>query len=394
MRILILTSVDNPRQRFEAEALSKLFEVRYLPIHTFPNRTQFIKDGLSSLLRNLPTLLIASVKLRIPPVPLSQSLANILWAASAVNKANLRQSRYDLIYAHWLFPAGFAGLMFSKILRCKVVSEICGFDVQAAPWAKGYGISGSKRIISKYVIRRSDRILAFHRFHAEIAVSLAGAGCVNKVVYIPPGIPDLTKVDTKQLGLPIEVARKRDQIANCRIVLYAPSLQTHYGIMDLIEAIPLVTSASNAYFVIVGSGDPDHAALDLARREGIADRVTFLGRVDHHTMLNLYRVSHLVCDLCYFGHGITTLEAFCFHKPVIGIASPKRFIDDRKNGFLIRRGDHRALACHISKLLADDNLSAIMSRKARESFERNFDMKDRVDALAALFHLMRGTEAY
>jgi glycosyltransferase involved in cell wall biosynthesis len=236
------------------------------------------------------------------------------------------------------------------------------------------------------VIRRADRVIAFHEVHVGIAIALAGANCRDKMLQIRAGIPELTEVDTGHAQLPTKVARKIDQTANCKLILYSPSLFPIYGITELIKAIPFITAAAtNTHFAIAGEGSLDQMALDMATREGVGDSVTFLGRVDHNTMLELYRRSSVVCDLCYFGQGVTTIEAFCFGKPVIGIASPKRYIVNEENGFMIRRGDYGALASHVLKLLTDEDLAARMSRKARECFELNFTMDSRVNILKAVF---------
>jgi glycosyltransferase involved in cell wall biosynthesis len=386
MRILILTSFDHPLVRLEAEALSNLYKVRYVLVEQSKNPSQLIREGIPSFLRAFPMLFIALLRLRIPPMPLRTYLYMLLSAVSVINKIELRRSAYDVIYAHWLFPAGFIALLLSKIINCKVVSHIRGYDIQVMPGVSDYGIVGWKRVISKYVIRRADRVLAEHEVHAGIAIALAGANCKGKMLYIRPGIPELTEVDTGHAQLPTKIARKMDQTPNCKLVLYSPSLFPYYGIIELIKAIPFITAAAtNTHFAIAGDGTLDQMALDIATREGVGDSITFLGRVDYNTMLELYRRSNVVCDLCYFGQGTTTIEAFCFGKPVIGIASPKRYIVNEENGFMIRRGDYRALASQVLKLLTDEDLAARMSRKARECFELNYTMDSRVNALAAVF---------
>jgi glycosyltransferase involved in cell wall biosynthesis len=107
-------------------------------------------------------------------------------------------------------------------------------------------------------------------------------------------------------------------------------------------------------------------------------------------MKALYKLAAVVCDISYAGSGTTTLEAFCFGKPVIGMRTPKSFITHGKNGFLIQRGDHEAFGEYIIRILDDQRLSRALSVNARRAFEEKFYINSRLMKLASLFrHLMR-----
>jgi len=384
MRVLFLTSSDHPQVRLEAEALGKAFEVDYVPVILKPSQ---LGEALTSLFTNVPILFCILARLRVPPVPVRSFLINLLLASFIINKKMLRKKQYDVIYAHWLFPAGLIGVMLSKIMNCRLVSVIWGYDIQAMSAIREYGIKDWKRVLSKYVIRKSDMVIANHKVHAQIAVSLAGTRCNGKILYLPPAIPDLTKMPVQEDLLPSSLMSMKDEMPDRKIVLYSPALISYYGLIDLIEAIPsIVSRMNNVLFLIAGEGELGDEAIGLAREEKILDKVLFLGKVRHDVMLNLYRLSEVVCDLCYFGQGTTTLEALCFGKPVIGIASGKRLIDHGKSGFLIKSGDYKTLALYISRLLIDDRLREKMSRNARESFERSFTMDSRVRTLTRIFN--------
>jgi len=137
-----------------------------------------------------------------------------------------------------------------------------------------------------------------------------------------------------------------------KVVLYALSLRPLYGIKEFLKATQIVSnSIKDCVFIIVGDGELKNEAIKFIRENELEDRVFLLGKVSYESMKILYKMSTLVCDLAYPGTGTTTLEAFCFGKPVIGIKSPKSVIIHGKNGFLIEKGDYESLAKYMEILL-------------------------------------------
>ncbi|MEM2370616.1 MAG: glycosyltransferase [Candidatus Bathyarchaeia archaeon] len=385
MKILFLTSCDHPLVRLEAEALSKLFNIDYILIEWKP---YLLRKGARSLIRNLPKFLIALLKLRIPPFPIKLLLAHLLLASLIMDERKLWGQKYDVIYAHWLFPAGLVGLLFSKILNSKVISVAWGYDIQVIPGVRDYGIQGSKRMLSKAVIEKSDLLITNHRVHKQIAERLAGLPPSNKkIIYIPPAIPDLSLNVKDELTEELkEIGFDHRKLEKTPIVLYSPSLRPHYGIMEFVKAIPIIASSvRDCVFVITGEGELKDEALRFIEDHGLEKKVIFTGRISHDSMRTLYKLSTVVCDLSYAGTGVTTLEAFCFGKPVVAIASPRAVVEHGVSGFLVKRGDYQALANLIVNILEDMNLRRKFSMTAREIYEKEFNMDRRTRALLKIF---------
>jgi hypothetical protein len=185
MKILFLTSADHPQIRLEAEALGQIYNVKYVVI-----KFEGWKKGLKSLFNNIPTLLIILVRLKIPPVPSRLFIYNLLLLSSILDKMKNEDWKYNLIYAHWLFPAGFIGLFLSKIIGCKIISVIWGYDIQVISGVKSHA-QGLNRVIPKFVIERSDLIIVNHLFHKKLAEDLLGRAS-DKILYVTPAIPDIS----------------------------------------------------------------------------------------------------------------------------------------------------------------------------------------------------------
>jgi phosphatidylinositol alpha-1,6-mannosyltransferase len=90
----------------------------------------------------------------------------------------------------------------------------------------------------------------------------------------------------------------------------------------VIRAIPkLLDTGHVVAYVIAGEGD-DRGRLDLlADQQGVADRVCFMGALDHATLIDSYRMADLfVMPSIGEGFGIALLEAMACGTPALGLA--------------------------------------------------------------------------
>ena len=88
----------------------------------------------------------------------------------------------------------------------------------------------------------------------------------------------------------------------------------------------------------------------------------------------------------YEGLSVAMIEAMACGLPVIASNGPglKGFINDLQNGLLFNVADHKGLAECILRLAKDKELRNRLSRGARISFEKNYDMRKNITPLVAL----------
>lgn len=112
-----------------------------------------------------------------------------------------------------------------------------------------------------------------------------------------------------------------------RRVLTAGGLGPQDGVDDLITALAAVSCTE---LVVAGGrdkselpGDADFQRLrELADRHGVADRVSFLGRVPHSDMPALIRSADVVaCPQSGATSGVVSLEAMACGVPVVAARS-------------------------------------------------------------------------
>jgi len=383
--ILFLTSVDHPQIKYEAEHLGKKLNLTYM-ITPILSKKQ-LPYAFKCLSKNFPGVCVSLLKLRVLPIP--QLLPYILMSSIILEKEKMHSKKYDLIYAHWLYPAGFIGLILSKILNCKLVSVIWGYDIQVIRGVKNYGIQGLNRIIVKTVIEKSDLIITNHKIHKTLAQHLSSPTAHDKILYVPPAIPDISvgAQDEFTIELKEKLQFNLDKLGGKNIILYSPSLRPLYGIMEFVRAIPIISaSVKDCIFIVVGNGELKDDVIKFVKENELGDKVFLVGKVSHESMKVLYKLSTLVCDLAYSGTGTTALEALCFGKPVIGIESPKTVITHGIDGFLIKKGDYKSLADYVITILEDYKLREKLSINARKTFEEKFIIQKRINRLLKIFN--------
>ena len=138
-------------------------------------------------------------------------------------------------------------------------------------------------------------------------------------------------------------------------------------------AIRALARLPEAVLAIAGEG-PERAALEaLARAEGVADRVHFLGwRQDAGALL---RAADLfVCSSRVEPLGNMVIEAWSASCPLVAIAAdgPAELIRDGEDGLLVPHEDPAALAAAIGRVLAAPALAATLAANGRARFESAF----------------------
>jgi len=124
--------------------------------------------------------------------------------------------------------------------------------------------------------------------------------------------------------------------------------------VDLI--VGAIAHAPRVRLVVVGEG-PLRARLEqTAIDAGVADRVTFAGRVDEHDLVALYAGALAVVFPPFDeDYGFITLEAFLARKPVVtttDAGGPLEFVEDGVSGFVVAP-TAEAIGAAVARLAAD-----------------------------------------
>lgn len=277
---------------------------------------------------------------------------------------DLRRMRPGIVHAHLTYP-----------LACK-------FPLAAARLAGVPGIVATEQLMLEFPFPPHVRVQ--HRFVAggvdrfiavseHVADELAALGWPRRKFVVIPNVVDLRRFPPAPQPPP----------GDGRVVLALARLDPQKGLDHLVRAaahMPGVTVR------IAGDGPLRDDLEALARREGIADRVTFLGaRADVPDLLAGCDV--FVLPSLYEGLPLSILEAMAACRPVVAsdIPGTRQAVIDGRTGLLVPPGDDAALAAAITRVLDDPTLAAELAQGGRRLVEEHHASDAGARRVAAIY---------
>ncbi|MFZ6035461.1 MAG: glycosyltransferase [Patescibacteria group bacterium] len=126
----------------------------------------------------------------------------------------------------------------------------------------------------------------------------------------------------------------------------------------LFKALKEVNEKMNCRLVILGKGSDGEKIVALARKSGIADKVSFPGFVKN-PMVFMRKADIFVLSSFFEGSPTVLVEAMMAGIPVVSSNcdfGPREILDNGKNGLLVPVGDYKAMASAVLRLLQDKKL--------------------------------------
>lgn len=240
-------------------------------------------------------LVIPKVGMTLAPILLSLAMLRVL--------RNIIKDGYDfdLIDAHYLYPDGVAAVLLGQYLRKPVIVTARGSDVNIIPQFT------LPRMMILWATRNAARIVTVCKALQEKLVDMGASD--GKIVVLRNGI-DLN------LFKPLDRKETRAKLGL--------SGKTLLSVGNLIElkghdiTIQALVDLPDVRLLIVGEGKEESNLKKLARSLGVADRVIFLGRIEHEELKRYYNaVDALVLASSREGWANVLLESMACGTPVI-----------------------------------------------------------------------------
>ena len=204
----------------------------------------------------------------------------------------------------------------------------------------------------------------------------------KKCRVVPFGIP-LSRFELDASGW----KRVDDLKAGRPTVLFVGRLVYYKGVEFLIRAM----ADTNARLRIVGTGPLENSLKNLARENGIADRVEFLGQVSEQDLIAHYHA----CDVFALPSitnqemfGLVQLEAMACRKPVISTNLPTGvpWVNQHgKTGYTVTPREPGELARSIQLLLSSRERREDMGEAGRARVEQHFTSIKMAEAMLQVY---------
>ncbi len=261
------------------------------------------------------------------------------------------------------------------------------------------------RLIERYNLRHTDYAIAGSRGAAEVGREKGYAGRlavipqfgVDPNIFAPRGARDrLSSLSERQTGKSALLLRREWDSARGFVIGYAGRLVPEKGVDLLLEAVAGLPGVWR--LAIVGSG-PELKRLELlARRLGLADRVSFEGDIPSLRMPAFYQeLDVLVIPsrsrpnwVEQFGRVL--IEAMACGVPVVGsdCGEIPNVVDDA--GLIFPEGDAGALREHLMCLMRETDLWADLARRGRERVLGHFTQAQIAAQTVAVYREMNNEQ--
>jgi glycosyltransferase involved in cell wall biosynthesis len=237
--------------------------------------------------------------------------------------------------------------------------------------------------IERSVVAQADVVAAVSEQAGQMALA---AGARPESVITVPNAVDLTAVDEAVAGI--------DPAAGPSLLVgWVGSFGAWHGTEVLIEAIARDERGARA--VLIGDGIERGRCEDLVQRLGIADRVTFTGRLPHaETLRRLAGCDVLAAPTVplsggepFFGSPTKIFEYMALRRPIVvsRLGQPGEILADGSTALLVEPGSVDELAAAFGRLAGSPPLRSSLAEAARRVAESEHTWEQRArEILAAL----------
>ncbi|QEH34773.1 D-inositol 3-phosphate glycosyltransferase [Aquisphaera giovannonii] len=358
---------------------------------------------------DLPSAVLSADGVRVvhvpagPPEPVrKEDLLGYMgeFAEFAIRHARRRGGKYDLVHANFFMSA----LVACEIKRATGVPFVVTFHALGKVRRVHQGGADSfpqeRLAIEERAVAEADRVIAECPQDEQDLLEHYRAD-PRKVETIPCGF------DHSEFG-PIDRAEARRRLglpADGPIVLQLGRMVPRKGVDNVIRGLARLRSSRGvaARLLVVGgeSREPDPAAtpeigrlLEVAREEGVADAVTFVGSRGRRELRDYYAAADVFASTPWYEpFGITPLEAMACGTPVVGAAvgGIKATVVDGETGYLVPPHDPEALAARLADLLGDPAGAREFGRRAIRHVNARYTWRSVAGSISDLYEVVLGT---
>ena len=276
--------------------------------------------------------------------------------------------RFDAIHAGRALPEGLTAWAVARLTWHPVVIYAHGEELTT--WGRG-----SKYKAMRFALRHADWVIANSEFTRDELIKMGVKPARITLIY--PGV-DVARF---RPGLRCDDLRQSLGVADGKLILSVGRLSRRKGFDQVIKALPALANAGlDVRYALIGIGEDHDYLLDLAREQGVADRVHLLGHTSADDLPRWYNA----CDVFAMpnreingdteGFGMVFIEASACAKPVIagqagGTASA---VVDEVTGPRVNGASTDSVNAALRRLLLDAALAQRLGQAGWQRVEREF----------------------
>lgn len=288
-------------------------------------------------------------------------------------KRCIREFKPDIVHAHYATSYGLLGVLSGFH---PLVISLWGSDAYLFP-----KVSWLHRKLLEFNLSKADRILSTsHCMAREVSKY------TNKKILVTPFGVDEEKF------VPANGKENKKEF----VIGTVKTLSAIYGIDTLIDAFAMVVRENPALkirLVIAGNGVERNNLEKQAYNLGLADKVTFLGRIPNEDVAVLLSNLDVYVALSRSdseSFGVAAVEAMSCGVPVVVAAADgfKEVVPDGVAGYIVPKNDARTAADRISYLLNNMSVAQEMGKAGRKHVLDNYTWASSVDTMMDIYKII------
>ncbi len=187
--------------------------------------------------------------------------------------------------------------------------------------------------------------------------------------------------------------RQKLRWQNKKILIMTRSFRPIYGHDVFISALPdIINHCPETRVIFVGSGPLKELYGNKIEQLGLKDSVFFAGKVHDEKMAEYLNASDIYVTTSHSdGTSASMLEAMACGLPVIvsDAAAYFEWVEDGINGYIMPRGNSKALAERLIELLKDPTLPRKMGKRNLQIAQERADWEKNIDILEEIYMTLR-----
>ena len=275
----------------------------------------------------------------------------------------VRAERIDIVHSYFGWPKGYGGQLVKAATGIPLVAGLRGADIDVLP-EHDYGgrLDRSFDRSMRRLLQKADRTVSVSDFIRRQALGLGAR-------------PEVADVILKGVRLDLFDRARRPQaraalkLGSTPMILAVGGLVPIKGIGDLLTAVSILARQGMDFrFMICGKGGERERLEQQAASLGLADRVTFAGRVARDVIPDYFAAADVfVHGALIEASGNVLLEAMSAGLPIVctDAGGPAEYVSHGNTGFVVPVADPPALAERVAWLLQHDAEREEMGIRAR-----------------------------
>lgn len=271
----------------------------------------------------------------------------------------VKSNKIDVLHVHYAIPHAYAAYMAKKMLAddgisIPIVTTLHGTDITLV------GSHPFYKTAVTFSINHSDSVSAVSESLKQDTLRLFD---IKTEINVIPNFIDVKKLDAK------EKPCERSLLAptNDKIITHISNFRPLKRIQDVITVFEKISSQVSSRLLMVGEGPEKAEAMAYVNKNGLNEKVLFLGNSNEIDKILCYSDLFLLpSEMESFG--LVALEAMANEVPVIS-SNAGGLSEVNKHGvtgFLSEIGDVTSMAENALKLLLDDDKLKQFKKQAKE----------------------------